>query len=315
MTHKHKTTSIGVDVAKAHLDVYCMTDQSAVRFINDAAGIAKLIQWALSKGKQPLIVLEPSGGYERDLECAIQSRNDILLAKVNAKYIRDFARAKGRLAKTDAIDAQVIAEYGLLMSPRVSIDISQEQRDLKDLVIRRRQIVKMHAEENNRLEKAKSSIAIESIKAMIQIFKQQIKELDYTIRVLIKSNDTLCQAYKMLQDMCGIGPITASSLLADLPELGRIGNKSISSLVGVAPHNIDSGTMRGQRCIQGGRTHVRDVLYLATLTATRYDGVIRNFYLSLIARGKKPKVALIACIRKMIIILNARMRDFYQMAG
>jgi transposase len=315
MTHKHKTTSIGIDVAKAHLDAYCMTDQSAMRFTNDATGITKLIKWALNKGKQPLIVLEPSGGYERDLERAVQSRNDMLLAKVNAKYIRDFARAKGRLAKTDAIDAQIIAEYGLLMSPRVSIDISQEQRDLKDLVIRRRQVVKMHAEENNRLEKAKSSIAVESIQAIIAMFKQEIKALDTAIRTLIKSNDTLCQAYKMLQDMCGVGPITAYSLLADLPELGRIGNKSISSLIGVAPHNIDSGTMRGQRCIQGGRTHVRDALYLATLTATRYDGVIRDFYLSLIARGKKPKVALIACIRKMIIILNARMRDFYQIAG
>ena len=315
MTQKHKTISIGIDVAKAHLDVYCMQDQSAMRFTNDPRGIAALIKWALSKGKKPLVVLEPSGGYERDLERVIQSRTDILLAKINAKYIRDFARAKGRLAKTDAIDAQIIAEYGMLMSPRLSIVTSANQQDLKDLVIRRRQVSKMHAGERNRLEKAKSSVATQSIQAMILILKQEIKALDKNICALIKTNDTLCQAYKMLQEMCGIGPIIAASLLADLPELGRIGNKSISSLIGVAPHNIDSGTMRGQRCIQGGRGHIREALYLAALTATRYDGVIRDFYTSLIQRGKKPKVALIACIRKMIIILNAKMRDFYATAA
>ena len=175
MTQKHKILSIGIDVAKAHLDVYCMNDQSAMRFNNDGGGIARLIKWALARGKQPLIVLEPSGGYERDLEREIQSRNDILLAKVNAKYIRDFARAKGRLAKTDAIDAQVIAEYGMLMSPRTSIPITADQNALKDLVIRRRQVTKMHAEENNRLEKAKSSMAVDSIQAMILILKQEIK--------------------------------------------------------------------------------------------------------------------------------------------
>ena len=315
MTQKQKILSIGIDVAKAHLDAYCMNDQSSMRFNNDGGGIARLIKWALARGREPLIVLEPSGGYERDLERAVQSHKDILLAKVNAKYIRDFARAKGRLAKTDAIDAQIIAEYGMLMSPRTSIPITADQNALKDLVIRRRQVIKMHAEENSRLEKAKFSMAVDSIKAMILILKQEIKALDNAIRALIKSNKIFYDAYKMLQDMCGIGPVTASSLLADLPELGRIGNKSISSLIGVAPHNVDSGTMRGQRCIQGGRGAVRQALYLATLTATRYDGVIRDFYLSLVARGKKPKVALIACIRKMIIILNARMRDFYQIAS
>ena len=312
MTQKQKTLSIGIDVAKAHLDVYCINDQSAMRFNNDTHGINSLIQWALGKGKQPLIVLEPSGGYERDLEDAVQSRDDVLLAKVNAKYIRDFARAKGRLAKTDAIDAQIIAEYGMLMSPRISIDISKEQRDLKDLVTRRRQVVKMHSEEKNRLEKAKSPMAIDSIKAMIMLLKQEIRSLDQAIRQCIAANDTLQKAYNMLQEMRGVGPIIAASLLADLPELGRITNKAISALIGVAPFNIDSGRMRGQRSIQSGRRHIRDALYLATITAKRYDGVIHDFYNALIQRGKKPKVAIIACIRKMIIILNAKMRDFYQ---
>ncbi len=140
-----------------------MHDQSAMRFTNNPKGIKALIKWTLAKGKKPLIVLEPSGGYERDLERVIQSRTDILLAKINAKYIRDFARAKGRLAKTDAIDAQIIAEYGMLMSPRLSIVTSADQQSLKDLAIRRRQISKMHSAERNRLEKTKSSVAIQSI--------------------------------------------------------------------------------------------------------------------------------------------------------
>lgn len=315
MINTISTISIGVDVSKKYLDAHCHQDQKFIRVTNDSTGINKLVKWSLVKGNSPLIVIEPSGGYEYLLERKVSENRDFRVAKVNAKYIRDFARAKGRLAKTDQIDAQTIAEYGAIMSPRNNIDISAQQLELKALVIRRRQVVKTLSEENNRLEKVKFDLARKSIEQLILFLKAEIKSLDKMISDIIKSSEALVAAYKLLQEMCGIGSITASSLLADLPELGRIGNKEISSLVGVAPHNVDSGTMRGQRVIQGGRTEIRKVLYLATLTATRYDGVIRDFYLSLVARGKKPKVAIIACIRKMIVILNAKMRDHYALSA
>lgn len=311
MNQKHTSNSIGIDVAKAHLDAYSTVDQSARRFKNNPTGIKQLIKWASTKGKQPLLVLEPSGGYERKLEKTINDQN-ILMAKINAKQIRDFARAKGILAKTDAIDAQVIAEYGNLMSPRISIPNPQWQRDLKELVARRKQVLKMQSEESNRLEKCpENSMVISSIKSIIIRLREEQKALEQSIQNLITENKELNDTYQVLVEMAGIGPVVATTILAELPELGKISNKAISSLVGVAPHNVDSGNMRGTRCIKGGRKIIRNALYLAALSAKTYNENIRNFYTSLINRGKKPKVALVACIRKMIIILNAKMRDFY----
>ncbi len=305
------TISIDVDVAKKHLDVHCHQDLTYIQVCNNDAGLRKLFKWIALKDKIPLIVIEPSGGYEYLLEQTVISMPQMNIAKVNAKQIRDFARAKGKLAKTDQIDAQVIAEYGALMSPRVSMDTSEQQRELAALVMRRRQVVKTLSDENNRLEKVKLDTARKSILHLIAFLKSEIKSLDKMIRELIKKHTELRSLYKLAQEMRGIGPIVASTLIAGLPELGRISNKAISSLIGVAPHNVDSGTMRGTRHIQGGRAYIRQSLYLAALTATRYDGSTRDFYLSLIARGKKPKVAIIACMRKMIVVLNAQIRDHY----
>ncbi|HBS27182.1 MAG TPA: IS110 family transposase [Gammaproteobacteria bacterium] len=313
MTQTKTTLSIGIDVAKKHLDVHCHQDQTYIRVCNTCAGIKKLLKWMQDKEGSAFIVLEPSGGYEYLIEQTVLSMPHIKFAKVNAKQIRDFARSKGQLAKTDAIDAQIIAEYGALMSPRVSVVTSEQQRELSGLVRRRRQVVKTLSDEANRLEKSKLPAAKDSIENLMSFLKSEVKALDKMIRDIIKSHDELQSLYKLAQELRGIGPIVAATLLAGLPELGRINNKAISSLIGVAPHNVDSGTMRGTRHIQGGRSYVRQSLYLAALTATRYDGPIRDFYISMLARGKKPKVAIIACMRKMIVTLNAKTRDFYAM--
>lgn len=305
------TKTIGIDVAKLHLDAYCHETAKTLTVPNTDVGIAKLLRWATTDQSHVLIVIEPSGGYERSLQQRALETSGVQIAKVNARQIRDFARAKGRLAKTDAIDARIIAEYGALMSPRTIIMPSAEQRELADLNIRRRQLVKILADENNRLDKIKHATSVASIERTILFVKQEIADIDRAIKDIIATNEGLIQAKNVVIRMRGVGPIVAATLLAELPELGRIGNKEISSLVGVAPHNVDSGMMRGERTIHGGRASVRKLLYLATLTATRYDGPIRDFYTHLVARGKKPKVAIIAAMRKMIIILNAQMRDHY----
>ena len=238
---------IGVDVSKTHLDAYAIIDKTAMRFQNTSVGIKKLIQWSTKKAKCPLVVFEPSGGYERQLENTIQEYQDILSAKVNAKYIRDFARAKGILAKTDAIDAQVIAEYGDLISPRVNIQKSKSIRQLKEFVIHRRQVSKMQVEEKNRLEKKpENSAVIISLKDNIARLQTELKSLDNIILELIKKDKYLNGAYQVLTELKGIGPTIATYILVELPEIGKINNRAISSLIGVAPHNFDSGTMRGK---------------------------------------------------------------------
>lgn len=311
----NSTISVGIDVAKEHLDVHCHQDGKTLTVTNDETGIARLLRWIARRQSEALVVIEPSGGYERLLQQRVVATHGLRLAKVNARHIRDFARAKGRLAKTDAIDARIIAEYGAVMAPRTMIAPSAQQQELMDLNIRRRQLVKSLADESNRLEKIKHPISVASIRRLIAILKEEIAALEKVIKTLIADHEDLKAAKDIATQMRGIGPIVATVLLAELPELGRIGNREISSLVGVAPHNVDSGNMRRQRCIQGGRASVRRYLYLATLTATRYDGPIRDFYRSLVARGKKPKVALVAATRKMLITLNARMRDHYALTA
>ena len=313
MKRNYSRTSIGIDVAKAYLDCYSMTDQSQMRFVNDAIGISKLLEWSLSKTPNPLLVLEPTGGYEKTLEYMAHDHGGIAVTKVNAKYIRDFARAKGRLAKTDSIDAQIIAEYGAVMSPRINIQISQSQRTLKELVMRRRQITEMYKQEKNRLDKRLNSpVVVDSIKANIERLKAEQKTIEKNIQNIIVNDQRLYNIFGILQEMVGVGAGVASNILAELPEIGHIGNKAISSLVGVAPHNVDSGNMRGRRCIKGGRKSVRNMLYMAALTAIYRDGPISDFYQSLVQKGKMKKVAIVACMRKMLIILNARVRDSYQ---
>ena len=304
------TTTIGIDVSKHHLDAFCRQDQKTRRVPNDTKGISALLAWIRKRHDRPLIVIEPTGGYEHMLQ-AMLIEHGISLAKVNARQVREFARAKGQLAKTDAIDASVLAEYGQVMTPRTVVVTSQEQQELAQLVKRRRQLVELARIEKTRLEKAIDDLAKQSIQRLLLVIKEEIEDKDARIAKLITSHESLSNSHEVVRQVKGIGPLTVAILLAELPELGRIGNRQISSLVGVAPHNVDSGTMRGTRRIRGGRIRVRCVLYMAVLSAIQHDSSMKGVYQHLLQQGKKPKVAIVAIMRKMIVRLNAKMREYY----
>ena len=307
----HTTTTIGIDVSKQYLDAFCRHDQHTVRVPNHPQGITALLAWIGQRTARPLIVIEPTGGYEHTLQAMLLEQG-LSLAKVNARQVREFARAKGRLAKTDTIDAAVLADYGQVMTPRTLVGPSPEQRELAQVVKRRRQVVELATIEKNRLEKATDDLAIESIQRLLRILKEEIQEMDARMAKLMKSHRSLSNAHDVVKPIRGIGPLTLATLLAELPELGRIGNRQISSLVGVAPHNVDSGMRRGTRHIHGGRVRIRCALYMAVLSAIQHDPGMKRFYQHLVEHGKKPKkVALVAVMRKILVRLNAKMREYY----
>lgn len=307
----HTTTTIGIDVSKQYLDAFCRHDQHTVRVPNHPQGITALLAWIGQRTARPLIVIEPTGGYEHTLQAMLVEQG-LSLAKVNARQVREFARAKGRLAKTDTIDAAVLADYGQVMTPRTLVGPSPEQRELAQVVKRRRQVVELATIEKNRLEKATDDLAIESIQRLLRILKEEIQEMDARMAKLMKSHRSLSNAHDVVKPIKGIGPLTLATLLAELPELGRIGNRQISSLVGVAPHNVDSGMRRGTRHIHGGRVRIRCALYMAVLSAIQHDPGMKRFYQHLVEHGKKPKkVALVAVMRKILVRLNAKMREYY----
>lgn len=310
-TMTHTTTTIGIDVSKHYLDAFCRHDQHTVRVPNHTKGIVALLGWIGQRQARPLIVIEPTGGYEHTLQAMLLDQG-LSLAKVNARHVREFARAKGRLAKTDAIDAAVLADYGQVMTPRTLVSPSQEQQELAQVVKRRRQLVELATIEKNRLEKATDDLATQSIQRMLRVLKEEIQDMDARMAKLMKSHRSLSNSHDVVKPIKGIGPLTLATLLAEFPELGRIGNRQISSLVGVAPHHVDSGTRRGTRHIHGGRVRIRCVLYMAVLSAIQHDPGMKRFYQHLVEQGKKPKkVALVAVMRKMLVRLNAKMREYY----
>ncbi len=305
------TTTIGIDVSKQYLDAFCRHDQHTVRVPNHAQGIVALLAWIGQRTARPLIVIEPTGGYEHTLQAMLLDQG-LSLAKVNARQVREFARAKGQLAKTDAIDASVLAAYGQVMAPRTVVGTSPEQHELAQLVKRRRQLVELATIEKNRLEKVTDDLATQSIQRMLYVLKEEIQAMDARMAKLLKNHQSFANTHDVARQIKGVGLITLATLLAELPELGRIGNRQISSLVGVAPHNVDSGTRRGTRHIHGGRVHIRCVLYMAVLSAIQHDPSMKRFYQHLVEQGKKPKkVALVAVMRKMLVRLNAKMREYY----
>lgn len=307
----HTTTTIGIDVSKQYLDVFCRHDQKTLRVPNHPQGITALLAWIGQRAARPLMVIEPTGGYEHTLQTMLLDQG-LSVAKVNARQVREFARAKGQLAKTDAIDAAVLADYGQVMAPRTVVGTSPEQHELVQLVKRRRQLVELATIEKNRLEKAPDELATQSIQRMLSVLKEEIQAMDIRMAKLIEAHESLSDSQDVVRQVKGIGPLTFAILLAELPELGRIGNKQISSLVGVAPHNVDSGMMRGKRRIRGGRVSIRCALYMAVLSAIQHDPSMKRFYLHLVEEGKKPKkVALVAVMRKMLVRLNAKMREYY----
>ncbi len=297
---------VGIDVSKRYLDVAVAGSEEVVRWPNEAGGIAGLVE-ALSGQAPGLVVLEATGGYEMAAVRGLQEAG-LAVAVVNPRQARDFARASGRLAKTDALDARALASFGVALRPAPLPPIDASQAAIGDLVTRRRQLVDMLIAERNRLEHA-SSPTRGWIEEHLLVLKSQLAQTDAALGLAVESSAELRQRYKLLTSVKGVGPLTAAVLLAELPELGTIDHKQIAALVGVAPINHDSGQYRGQRHIGGGRQSVRCALYMATLVGVRFNPTLQAFYRRLRQAGKRPKVALVAAMRKLITILNAIVRD------
>lgn len=297
---------VGVDISKQYLDIFILANATPMRYANDPTGFAAICQ-ALAVFETCCVVVEASGGLEMPLVQSL-AENGFAVAVVNPRQIRDFARARGTLAKTDALDAQVIAEFAqaVRLEPRPLKD--EQLLDLSALVKRRQQLLEMLTAEQNRLRMAPKALH-QQLQAHIQWLKQQLKNNDYERDQLIKKSPVWQAKADLLRSAPGIGPVVSSSLIADMPELGTLNRRQIAALAGLAPYNRDSGTLRGRRSIWGGRAHVRSALFMATLSATRYNPVIKAFYRKLVDAGKPHKVAMTASMRKLLVILNTMMKN------
>jgi transposase len=297
---------IGIDVAKAKLDVANGQDSPIQQFDNDASGHQQLLK-TLPKQKTCLVVLEATGQYEKHIVMELVNAGH-LVSVVNPRQVRDFAKAIGILAKTDKIDARVISHFGQLVRPRTVAQTHEKQDELDQLVTRRRQLIATRTAEMNRQSMATSKVVRKSVQQHVDHLKKDIRKIDVEITRLVKSDEEWNGKSELLQSAPGVGPVTASTLIAELPELGKISRQKISALVGIAPFNRDSGQFRGRRMIFGGRRTVRSVLYMAALTARRHNPVIRAFADRLEAQGKLPKVIIVACMRKLLVILNTMVK-------
>jgi transposase len=296
---------IGVDVAKASLDIAMYSSDKKWQFSNDEAGIKQGVE--LLKGLSPtLVVMESTGGYETPLAYALKE-SGIPVAIVNPREVRDFAKATGKLAKTDTLDAKVLAHFSAVIEPEPSSISSEELQELGAILARRRQIIEMLTAEKNRLHTAKKVVRAR-IKAHIAYLENELAETEAGLRNGIKESPIEREKYNLLRSVPGVGPNLCTTLLIELPELGKLNKKQIAALVGVAPLNRDSGTLRGKRTVWGGRATVRASLYMAALVASRYNPIIKAFYQRLCAAGKAKKVALTACMRKLLVILNAMLQ-------
>jgi transposase len=294
---------VGIDVSKDWLDVAIGSD--SLRIANDAEGLNELLSRIRDVGAQ-LVVMEATGGYETQAATAIAGAG-LRLAVVNPRQVRDFAKATGRLAKNDRIDAHVIAAFGQAVDPQIVRLPDEETLELQGLIARRSQLVGMRVQESNRLTLMKGAMR-KQIKAHIAWLDKAIDEVNTDLTARLRTSAAWRKKDELYRSMKGVGPITSGTLMASLPELGTLDRRSIAALVGVAPFNRDSGAFRGRRTIWGGRAQVRHIVYMAATTAIRANPVIRDFYERLIARGKPHKVAMVACMRKMLTILNAMAR-------
>ncbi|MGZ9262737.1 MAG: IS110 family RNA-guided transposase [Candidatus Binatia bacterium] len=297
--------SVGIDVSKAQLDVEIRPSGEKRSFANDKVGNKALVKW-LAKIAPTLIVLEATGGYERQVTRALVSA-DLPAVVVNPRQVRDFAKATGQLAKTDSIDAGVLAHFAEVIRPALRPLPDAVTLELRALTSRRRHLLEMIAAENNRLEMTSKAVR-KSINAHVGYLEQALERINQELDRAIEQSPIWKENEDLLRSAKGIGPVTSRTLLAELPELGTLDRKQIAALVGVAPFNRDSGSLKGRRSIWGGRAPVRGALYMATLVATRRNPVIRDFYNRLIAKGKLFKVALVACMRKLLTILNSMIK-------
>jgi transposase len=305
MSDSKSPVFVGIDVSAKRLDV--AVDRAAVEsFTNEDAGIAALCR-RLNALNCELIVLEATGGYEA-LVVASLAAAGLPVRVLNPRQVRDFARATGLLAKTDRLDAQVLREFAERLRPVVLPQKSEQQRELSAIVSRRRELVQMLVAEKNRLKLAIGSVR-KDITAHIRFLEKRIDDTDADLRRQIRAHESFRFTDELLQSVPSIGDVSSSTLIALLPELGSLSHRKIAALVGLAPFNDDSGRRTGRRHIWGGRSAVRSALYMATISALRFNPPIRATYLRLVAAGKPKKVALTACMRKLLTILNAIVRD------
>lgn len=297
---------VGIDVSKDRLDVADRPAGEVWQVSYDSRGISDLVE-RLGEHSPYLVVLEATGGLELTLTGELAAVG-LPVAVVNPRHVRDFARAAGKLAKTDALDAQVLAHFAEAMQPEPRPLPDASAQEFRAMVTRRRQLVEMITAEKNRFRTATHRVRPQ-VQGHIRWLEESLEGLDKDLGDLIRSSPLWRAKEKVLRSTPGVGPVLSMTLLSDLPELGVLNRGEIAALVGVAPFNRDSGTLRGKRKVWGGRGQVRAALYMAALVATRYNPVLREFYQRLCAAGKPKKVALTACMRKLLTILNTMVRD------
>jgi len=297
---------IGIDVSKALLELYCDTSAAAWRVANCQSEFAALVESLRALAPERIIV-EASGGYETPLVTALAAAA-LPVCLVNPKRARDFAEGLGQLAKTDCLDARVLARYGRLAQPALSQLRAAESAELAALLLRRRQLVEMHTAEQNRLAAAPPAVA-RDLREHLRWLARRIRRSDSELQQRLRRTELWRRRDEVLRSVPGVGPVTSLTLLALLPELGRLSHKEVAALCGLAPHARESGRWRGQRHCAGGRAAVRCALYMAALAAVRSNAPLKVFYRRLRAAGKPPKVALVATMRKLLVILNAMVRD------
>jgi transposase len=298
---------VGIDVAKDRLDIHVRPSGESFTVARDGEGLAALVD-RLKQIAPALVVLEATGGFEITVAAAVGSAR-LPLAVVNPRQIRDFARATGKLAKTDALDAAAIAHFAQAVHPEPRPLPDAQAQELGELVARRRQVIEMMVAERNRGRALRSRRLQTRIERHLAALQKDLSEIEADLEETIRGTPLWRENEDLLKSVPGIGNATARTLLADLPELGTLGRRQIAALVGVAPFNRDSGLWRGKRTVWGGRAGVRATLYMAALAASRWNPVIAAFYRHLRDLGKPPKLALTACMRKLLVILNAILRD------
>jgi transposase len=300
------TGYIGIDVAKERLDIAVHSSDRQWTFANSDEGISRALS-CLQELNPALIVLEATGGIEAPLVAAL-AVTGLPVVVVNPRQVRDFAKATGRLAKTDILDARTLAHFAAVIRPTLRPLPDAHTQEMTAVLTRRRQLVEMLTAERNRLSAARSKAVRERISAHITWLVKELANVDDDLASSIRKSPVWREKDNLLQSMPGVGPVLSTTLLAHLPELGNLNRRQIAALVGVAPFNRDSGNLRGKRTVWGGRSAIRAALYMATLVATRHNPIIRAFYHHLCAAGKPKKVALTACMRKLLTILNAMLK-------
>lgn len=299
---------IGVDVSKGKLDVFHPNWKSARTFENTPAGIRKLFSALMREGEPCHVVVEATGGYEKNLARGCWEAG-IPVSVVNAGRVREFAKSAGQLAKTDPLDAKVIGEFGACHKPRATPPPNPAQEELQGLVRRRESLVALRSREKNQLEKTPCPSIAKDIRSLIRVLDGRVAKFDKLIAALISNDEDLRSKCRRLEEVVGVGRVLSGAVLAEMPELGTIGDRQVSALAGLAPFAKDSGKRNGKRAIQGGRGRLRRALHMPTLCAVHHNPVLSEFYLRLMAGGKPHHVALTAAMRKLLVLLNRMLAD------